>query len=336
MALGGVRAAQSVFVNETTQVGTARRASAFAARVLNFDETVLGKLAVVVTELGNNLVKHGGGGELMWQADVPHARMQVWALDRGRGMRNVAECMRDGYSTAGSPGTGLGAVARMALTFEVFSQPEGGTAIYAEVGADAPTPSGNTIGAVSVPRVGEELCGDAWTVLRDATWSRFMVVDGLGHGLHAAQAADAALEVWEENAHRVAPTEFLERANIALRSTRGAAIAVAFADPAKRVLHYAGVGNISGCIISSALSTRSMISSNGTVGMEMRRVQEFHYPYESGSLLVMHSDGLSTHWRVDRYPGLIQRHPGLVAGVLYRDHKRGRDDATVLVAKLDS
>jgi hypothetical protein len=45
----------------------------------------------------------------------------------------------------------------------------------------------------------------------------------------------------------------------------------------------------------------------------------------------MHSDGIASRWRIDAYPGLIAAHPALVAGVIYRDFGRTRDDATVLV-----
>ena len=75
-----------------------------------------------------------------------------------------------------------------------------------------------------------------------------------------------------------------------------------------------------------------MVSYNGTVGHEVRKIREFTYLWPKGGLLVMHSDGLGTQWRLDRYPGLIARHPSLIAGVLYRDFNRGRDDVTVLVA----
>lgn len=74
-----------------------------------------------------------------------------------------------------------------------------------------------------------------------------------------------------------------------------------------------------------------MISHNGTVGHTMRKVQEFVYPWVAGSLLVMHSDGLGTQWRIDDRAGLRDEHPQLIAGVLYRDFKRGRDDATIVV-----
>jgi hypothetical protein len=117
-----------------------------------------------------------------------------------------------------------------------------------------------------------------------------------------------------------------------LRSTRGAAAAVAEIDLFRRQVRYAGVGNISGSILAGGKS-QSLVSHNGTVGHEMRRVQEFTYPWPPDALLVLHSDGLATQWRLDRHPGLAARHPGLVAGVLYRDHARGRDDVTVVVAR---
>jgi hypothetical protein len=62
-------------------------------------------------------------------------------------------------------------------------------------------------------------------------------------------------------------------------------------------------------------------------------VQTFTYPWPAGALLVLASDGISTHWSLDAYPGLRHRDPVLVASVLYRDFVRGRDDATVVVAR---
>ena len=77
--------------------------------------------------------------------------------------------------------------------------------------------------------------------------------------------------------------------------------------------------------------SRSMVSNNGTLGHSVRRIQDFQYPFPKGSLLVMHSDGISNRWLLDTYPGLAQRHPAVVAGVLWRDFGRGRDDATIVV-----
>jgi hypothetical protein len=119
-----------------------------------------------------------------------------------------------------------------------------------------------------------------------------------------------------------------------LRSTRGAAVAVVELDHEKRQVRFTGVGNIAGAIISVD-SSRSLLSHNGTVGAEMRRVQEMTYEWPTGSLLVLHSDGLSSQWQLGKYPGLRFRHPSLTAGVLFRDHRRERDDATVLVINND-
>jgi hypothetical protein len=65
----------------------------------------------------------------------------------------------------------------------------------------------------------------------------------------------------------------------------------------------------------------------------MRRVQEFSYPWEPDATLVVHSDGLSTRWRPESYPGLQRHDPAVMAGVLFRDFARARDDASVIVVR---
>jgi hypothetical protein len=117
-----------------------------------------------------------------------------------------------------------------------------------------------------------------------------------------------------------------------LRSTRGAALAIAEIDFEQQSVRFAGIGNIAASIFSFT-EHRHLLSHNGTVGHEIRKIQEFSYPWYANGILIMHSDGLSSKWQIDRYPGLMQKHPSLIAGVLYRDFNRDRDDVTVLVAK---
>ena len=112
----------------------------------------------------------------------------------------------------------------------------------------------------------------------------------------------------------------------------GAAVAVAEVDLALSTLRYAGIGNLSGLIISG-LSSYNLVSHNGTAGVEARKIQEFSYPWPENGLLVMHSDGVAAHWSLDDYPGLTLKAPPLIAGVLFRDHQRVRDDSTIVVAK---
>ena len=124
----------------------------------------------------------------------------------------------------------------------------------------------------------------------------------------------------------------MERMHLALRPTRGAAAAVADVDVAARVVRYAGVGNIAATVWGPD-GSRSLVSHNGIVGHEMRKVQRFEVPLPPRGLLVMHSDGIATRWQLEKYPGLALRDPAVVAAVLYRDFCRGRDDATVVVAR---
>jgi hypothetical protein len=132
---------------------------------------------------------------------------------------------------------------------------------------------------------------------------------------------------------RLPVVEIMDRAHEALRSTRGAAIGIARFDGVSGKLHFAGVGNISAVVTQNDGTRRQMMSHNGIVGHNMRRAQEVDAPWSTHSQLIMHSDGLLTRWDIDHYPGLAFRHPSLIAGVLYRDCTRGRDDVTVLVAR---
>jgi anti-sigma regulatory factor (Ser/Thr protein kinase) len=325
---------------ESSQAGEARRAAiAFASR-LGFNETERAKVGLVVTELANNLVRHARDGVLILQPLEKGgiAGVEILALDKGPGIDNLSECLNDGFSTAGTPGNGLGAITRLSAFFDIYSIPNVGTAILTHLWRH-PLPSNQPqdnlkIGAVCLPITGEEVSGDTWASDLGANRSVLLVADGLGHGPQAAKASLEAVRVFRENVCR-SPQEIMAAAHAALRSTRGAVLAIAAIDFECQTVCFAGVGNIAGAIFSTDGSC-NMVSYNGTVGHEVRKIQEFTYPWSKGGLLVMHSDGLGTQWRLESYPGLSARHPSLIAGVLYRDFNRGRDDVTVLVAREES
>lgn len=159
-----------------------------------------------------------------------------------------------------------------------------------------------------------------------------MVADGLGHGPGAAEAANEAVRVFHQYSE-YAPERLLGEIHGALAKTRGAAVSIAEILHERMLLNYAGAGNIVGAIYSGG-KTRSLVSMNGTAGHSVGKIQQFSYPWEPKSTLIMHSDGLGTRWNVEQYPGLTSRHPALLAGVLYRDFCRKRDDATILVSRI--
>jgi len=312
-------------IEDESQIGEARRDAQRLAMAYGLDATLTGRVAIAATELATNLFRHGGGGELLLQPLKAGAGevIELIAIDRGRGMSDVDRCLSDGYSTGGTAGTGLGAVRRLSCEFDIHSVPGEGTVVMSRVGASP----ASRFGAISIPLKGEIECGDGWTLAQEADSISVMVVDGLGHGSFAAIAAESAQESFAA-APSETPRAIIERAHRALSSTRGAAAAVARITGNK--VSYAGVGNITGYLIANEKS-QGLVSHNGTLGLTLSRLQQFEYERSADSLLVMHSDGLSARWDLRKNVMLRARHPAIIAAVLYRDHARARDDATIVV-----
>jgi anti-sigma regulatory factor (Ser/Thr protein kinase)/serine/threonine protein phosphatase PrpC len=324
---------------EVNQIGEARRRAVALADRLHFNETEIGEVAIIVTEAAGNIVKHAQEGVLLLQplCGAGVDGLEIMALDKGPGIKDVERCLRDGFSTAGSPGTGLGAIARLASCFDLHSIPPTGTALLAQLwprssAAKRREATCLEVGAVHVAKTGEAISGDAWALEASAgSGGLLLVADGLGHGPEAAAAAREAVRIFRASP-RLELASLLQTVHGALRSTRGAAVAVAALDLDSQTVRFAGVGNISGTILANG-DSRSMVSHNGTAGCTVYKIQEFVYPFPPGALLVLASDGLLTRWQLDSYLGLTARHPSLVAGVLFRDFNRGRDDTTIVVVR---
>jgi hypothetical protein len=124
----------------------------------------------------------------------------------------------------------------------------------------------------------------------------------------------------------------IDLAHAKLRATRGAAVAVMRHEAASGAVDFAGIGNIVACILDGP-TRRGMVSHNGIVGHNVPKSQEFAYEWHPQSLFVAHSDGLQTQWSLEPYPGIEACHPSIIAALLVREHSRGRDDVTVVVAR---
>ena len=325
----------TIAVNDASQVAEARRAAAALASQNGFDEADTGRVALVATELGTNLIKHGRGGEMLigTYEDSAGSGIELIALDRGPGIGNLDASLRDGFSSAGTGGNGLGAVIRQSHVVDIASWPGGVTGVLARLRPGLPKPvrvqSHSGWGAVSVAMPGEEVCGDSWSVDANASVTLF-VADGLGHGQEAADASVEAVRLFHRfHGHRV-PT-LLAYVHGGLRTTRGAAVSIARFDPTGRRVEFAGIGNVAGTLLTGG-AVKRMVSMPGTAGHNARKIQAFDYPFERG-LIVLSSDGISTNWNLGSYPGIQSAHPALIAAILYRDFGRRRDDATVLVGK---
>lgn len=331
-ALGN--ASVRLLVQDLSQVAEARRTIAALAQEIGLDETDAGRASLVASEMATNLAKHAGGGSLIAR---PHFDgMDLLAVDQGPGMGDPAECMRDGFSTAGSAGTGLGAIRRLSDAFDLYSRVGSGTVVLGRLRNRRLSPAvlRFMIGAVSLPIDGETVSGDGWTSRCEGESLRVAVFDGLGHGPEANNAAEAALAfITPERVEP--PAAVLQRIHQGIRHTRGAAGSVYDLHAVGGILRYAGVGNITATIIGEAdvARGRQLMSHNGTLGHQATRFQEFTQPWMRGDLLIVSSDGLTNRWDLSRYPGLSSRDPTVIAAVLWRDFSRGRDDVTVVVIR---
>jgi anti-sigma regulatory factor (Ser/Thr protein kinase) len=324
-------------VRDASEVGEARRAAAGLAHRKGISQDVAARIALVATEMATNLLKHAGEGVVAINefVDAGGSGIELLALDKGPGMADVAHCLVDGFSTVGSPGTGLGAIARVSDSYAIYSRPVTGTAVMARfLAASGGPPSASEIGVVIDTYPGESICGDGWATANGRRGASLLLVDGSGHGPLAAHAAETAARAFADNIDKEC-VPLVEAIHRALAPTRGAALAVARIDAAAQVVRFVGVGNI-GAVLASGHEARRMASYNGTAGHVAPRIREFTYSFTGKPLVILHSDGLSARWEIGTYPGLAASHPSLVAGMLFRQHRRGRDDATVVAMRATS
>lgn len=325
----------AVAVADSSQVAAARQAVQRLARDLEFDETGSGRAAIVATEAVTNMLKHASGGTFTARALARGSALgiEMLAIDAGAGMASFEESARDGVSTSGTPGTGLGAIRRMCSGLDVYTRPGLGTILRMEMwNRAAPAPDGlYEVGAIRVPKPGETACGDAWGMARHAHGATFVLADGLGHGPDASRAAALAVETLRGREHESA-IRLLDLAHARLRPTRGAAVAMMRHEAARGEIAFAGVGNLSAVVLDGT-ARRSMVSHNGIVGHNVHRSEEYRYPWPAGALLVAHTDGLETQWDLAAFPGAARAHPSVVAAMLYRKHARRRDDVAILVVR---
>ena len=320
-------------VRDLSAPGEARREAWRLGEKLGLNDEERARAELVITELTTNLFKHAAGGFiLIGPADSGDDTIEILSLDNGPGIEDIGRALQDGHSTTGTTGTGLGAVSRQADYFQIYSRPKKGTGVLARISRAEALDRGQMaqISGVSVPFRGEPVNGDGWAFTANNGTRTVMVVDGLGHGFYAHDAAVAACESFA--AAKGSCGAILRAIHEAVRQTRGAAVAVAELDPGSGQIRFAGVGNISATMIDPA-ARKSAVSMHGIAGHEMRDVREFAYPWSRESVLVMHSDGLTTRWDLDTYPALLTRDPALIAGILWKDHRRQNDDSTVVVAR---
>jgi anti-sigma regulatory factor (Ser/Thr protein kinase) len=318
-------------VEATGTASAVRRAAERLATELGMPDPRRADLAIVAAEVAGNLVKHADQGVVLLRPVRTDGRagVELLAVDRGPGMRDVAHSVGDGHSTAGTLGIGLGAIVRQASWCDLHSVPGKGTVLAVQVWpGDAPAPA--WAAGLTRPLTGEAVTGDGWATRTVDGRRQVLVCDGLGHGRLAAAAAHEAVRVFGA-APAAPPAAIVEQLHRALGHTRGAALAVAELDGP--IVHYAGLGNIAGAVHHPDGTRRGLVSLPGIAGHQRRTIREYDYPLPAGAVVIMHSDGVVDRWTAADQPGLLGHSPQVVAATVLRDAGTRRDDACVLAAR---
>ncbi|MDO7896922.1 ATP-binding protein [Pseudomonas citrulli] len=325
---------QVLLIEDISQIGYARRTTQRLAELHGFDETDAGRVALVTTELASNVLKHATRGEL-------HVRVlacpggfgiELLAVDRAQGF-DLDACLTDGFSTGGTQGIGLGAVARQAEVFDVYADARGAV-LLARLYPRGNRQADLRYGVSQHSLNDDPACGDTWHLAYNGSSVSALVIDGLGHGEDAERAAKAGERTFARGPFAT-PVLLMEDMHRDMIGTRGGAAAIAQFNAPRDGLTFTGVGNI-GATLVTADKSRGLASNPGIVGGQYRKAQPFDYAHVNGHLLIMYSDGLQSRWNLQDYPGLVHRHPAVIATVLHRDFCRGRDDVTVLVVALEA
>lgn len=328
-----------IIVDNESDIGEARRLTTALARALSFSETKISNIAIIVTELGTNLIKHCGGGEIILRIiEYKDASgIEILSIDKGPGIKDIVTAMKDGYSTKGTLGGGLGAIKRLSHTFDFYTKEGFGSLFFSRVWNDDKfnvVSKKNLLdfGIISFPKAGEDANGDNYSIRHYEDKTVIFLIDGLGHGLNASESAIEAVKVFD-NYYTEKPQRLMERISKAIYHTRGGAGVIALINKTEQTINFVGIGNITSFIIENGIR-KTMVSQNGIIGEDITRIREYLYTFSNDAIIILHSDGISAKWDLNSYPGIEYRHPAIIAGLLYRDFSRGNDDLTVVVVKM--
>jgi anti-sigma regulatory factor (Ser/Thr protein kinase) len=317
-------------VEDPSAAAACRGAAAALAGRLRFPEARTDQLTLAVTEAASNLHKHATQGSMLLRIGREDGRpgIEMVTIDAGPGFRDEGAALRDGHSTSGTLGIGLGAIRRLADFCDVYSVPGHCTALVARFWP-APPPGPPRYAGLARPITGETECGDVFGAAETASGVTGVLCDGLGHGPLAASAAtEAVAAVLEDPA--ADPAALVERVHRRITHTRGGAIGVVrVAGPAVR---FAGLGNVAATILADG-TRRGMLSVPGIAGHQARTIRQFDYTAPPGAAIILHSDGISARWDASALPGLNLRDPLVIAATLLAQAGTHRDDAGVLVLK---
>lgn len=308
------------------------------AATIGFPPLQCEEVGLVVTEIASNLVRHASGGRIIFApaSEAERFGIEIQSLDNGPGIQNVEQAIVDGYSTAGGLGLGLGTINRLMDELEFSSTPKGGLHLRCRRWLQQPQSSylptkELEFGAATRSYHQYPENGDTFIFRQWNQHALLGVIDGLGHGQFAQRASQTARQYVEQHFDQSLENLF-RGVGRACRSTRGVVMALARFDLMRNQVTVASVGNVEVRMVGNSQKF-SLIVRRGIIGMNAPNPVPASHPWTSSNLLIMHSDGLHTHWNWQECSDLMQEAPPVIAQQLLSKFGKVDDDATIVVVR---
>jgi anti-sigma regulatory factor (Ser/Thr protein kinase) len=307
------------------------------ATMLGFPELLCEEMGLVATELATNLIRHASGGTIRFSriAERDRQGIEIESVDHGPGISNVEQAITDGYSTAGGPGFGLGAINRLMDELDIYPGEAGGLHVicrrWLRPDTLKPFAGGLSFGAASRAYRMLPENGDAFLIKQWDHNALMGVIDGLGHGKFAQRASHTARRYIEQHFDQSLDNLF-RGAGRACRATRGVVMALARFDLMRKTVTLASVGNIETRLVNSPEPFNPIVR-RGIVGLNAPNPHPTEHHWGPDAMLIMHSDGLQSHWSWNQFRDISNEAPGTIARRMLLDLARTDDDATVVVAR---
>lgn len=326
-------------ISTPAEVIAIRRIAREMASEMGFDESTREEIGLVVSELASNITKYAPRGiiTLSQICDLHRKGLVIEAEDEGEGFVNIHVSMQDGVSTAGTLGVGLGAVNRLMDEFDILQREDRtGTRIICKRFLHNNTNYGKhcpfNFGVVSRQKPSETMNGDTFIIKHIRNATLVGVIDGVGHGILAAQAANAARQYIEQHADS-SLFELFKGVDRACASTRGVVMALAVFDWSKNSFHFASVGNIEASIFHGHHEKPKFIVRRGIVGKHAPQPVITENKWHAGNILALHSDGISSHWSWHDFSTYTSHPAQVIAEHIYNANQKNHDDATIVIVK---
>lgn len=311
------------------------------SRRMGFGDVEREHLELACNEMVTNQHKFAEGNGLvqLWQVSSPAPALDLFAFDYGKGIPDVAAALRDGYTTAGTMGKGLGAIRRLSSQSDVYSValehakglPWHGTAVWARFcrAAASAAPPVHEHGTCLRAYQDSPFNGDRIEARTSRGRLRWLHLDALGHGREAAEVAEGLGPFLDDET----PVDgLLARLSERLRGTRGAVGMACEADAQAQTLKVCGVGDMVAWLVANG-EKRAIAFSPGVLGHAHRKPETLILPFPGHALAVTASDGLRRNLTLGTLPALWRHHPQLIALVLAQVMGRHNDDRSVFAVR---